>query len=126
MPQAMIGRPVEWSADALHTPGKTCALSGATIRKEANRKLEDSIWGGQKISGLALSRHEAEKAFGPTETPVFEDHAGCVYAISIDHDRVVITFPSGYIYLLSRSTQQHTSAARQSLAPRPAAYQAGP
>ena len=84
-------------------PGKTCMLHDAAIRDEPNAKLEDSIWGGQKIGGLALSRGDEARAFGTTETPVFEDRDGCSYAISIDHDKLVVTFPSGYIYLLQRS-----------------------
>lgn len=76
-------------------PGKTCMLHDAAIRDEPNAKLEDSIWGGQKIGGLALSRGDEARAFGTTETPVFEDRDGCSYAISIDHDKLVETFPSG-------------------------------
>ncbi len=102
-PKALIGQRVRWTATDIVSPEGDCRLRHPTVSPMANRALETSIWGGQRIGELKLSKTEIAEAFGPHETPVFQDDAkGCANAVLIGRAHMVHAFGSGWIYRLDR------------------------
>ena len=101
-PKNLLGKFVRWSEGEVQFPEQTCRLRGPSVSPVENQLLETSIWGGQTIADLELSKASLAKAFGRTTTPVFQDDSGCANAVMLDHNHLVSGFSSGWIYRLDR------------------------
>ena len=101
-PNRSLGKIVQITSAEFRSPERSCRLRGAAVTPVGNREIETSLWGGQLIKELRLSRLEIAKAFGRGTTDVFKDQDLCVSAVMVDHDHILDAFGSGVVYQLDR------------------------
>ncbi len=99
----LLGTTVDWGSDMVSDADGACRIVHATVAPMSNDTLQHDVWGGQTIAGLALPKTLAARAFGRTETPVFDDGGkGCARAVMLDAHQLLLPFGNGYVYLLNR------------------------
>ncbi len=102
-PRGLIGRTVRITPTELEGPDRTCHLQNAEVAVLPNNEIETTLWGGQRIRELRLSRTDIGRSFGTERTPVFQDRTFCVTAVMVDRDHILDALGTGVIYRLART-----------------------
>ena len=103
----LLGTTLTWSGNAVRDADGVCAIVHPTVSLIPTDALQHGIWGGQTIADLNLPKTTIARAFGKTETPVFDDGGkGCARAVMLNHNQLLLMFGNGYLYLLDRDARK--------------------
>ena len=99
----LLGTTLEWTATTVTDTDGICVLPPPRVVLMTNELIQDFLWGHETIAALDLPKALIARAFGRTQTPVFDDgYKGCAGAILLDHDHLLMQFHNGYLYELRR------------------------
>ncbi len=104
-PRTLLGTRLRLTSTTATSLEDTCHFASGAVQTISNDRLQNFVWGGQKLSGLDLPKRDLAAAFGRTETQVFYDGGkGCIEAVMLDQNHIVFLFQNGYLYLLDRAS----------------------